>query len=261
MTQPWWKVTNAWNKKYMLLQATHWLECMLPTGPKLKEKTWCWTQCWIGWRHRSRQSLKILLAEHASSEEGNLILCDWQNFTLFISGPCTCTWCLRVRPKISCSSWSPRHIMLPLWMGATKMQAIKGVTEPCPCCGNISGGWEWLTKCQKSIKSCAHCLQHKVMIVKGTPTPSDCIHCTPVDLLHVDFTSIETTMELNRPPKVVNILVFQDHFTKHHYGVCDLLTRLHKDSCQVSVSGLHLNLWGPSQAPKWSQCELHEQHY
>ena len=27
--------------------------------------------------------------------------------------------------------------------------------------------------------------------------------------------SIEITMELNKPPKVANILVFQDHFTKH----------------------------------------------
>ena len=37
----------------------------------------------------------------------------------------------------------------------------------------------------------------------------------PLDLLHVDFTSIETTMELNQPPRVVNVLVFQDHFMKH----------------------------------------------
>ena len=37
----------------------------------------------------------------------------------------------------------------------------------------------------------------------------------PMDLLHVDFTSIEMTLELNRPPKAANVLVFQDHFTKH----------------------------------------------
>ena len=36
-----------------------------------------------------------------------------------------------------------------------------------------------------------------------------------MDLLHVDFTSIEMTMELNRLPQVTNVLVFQDHFTKH----------------------------------------------
>ena len=37
----------------------------------------------------------------------------------------------------------------------------------------------------------------------------------PLDLLHVDFTIIETTLELNKLPKVASILVFQDHFTKY----------------------------------------------
>ena len=38
---------------------------------------------------------------------------------------------------------------------------------------------------------------------------------TPLDLLHIDFTSLETTLELNQLPRVANVLVFQDHFTKH----------------------------------------------
>ena len=37
----------------------------------------------------------------------------------------------------------------------------------------------------------------------------------PLDLLHVDFTSIETTLEPNQSPRVANVLVFQDHFMKH----------------------------------------------
>ena len=42
-------------------------------------------------------------------------------------------------------------------------------------------------------------------------------HCGygPLDLLHVDFTSIEIMMEPNKSPRVANVLVFQDHFTKH----------------------------------------------
>ena len=35
-----------------------------------------------------------------------------------------------------------------------------------------------------------------------------------LDLIHVDFTSIETTLELNQSPRVTNVLVFQD-FMKH----------------------------------------------
>ena len=38
---------------------------------------------------------------------------------------------------------------------------------------------------------------------------------TPLGLLHVDFTSIETMLELNQLPRVTNVFVFQDHFTKH----------------------------------------------
>ena len=36
-----------------------------------------------------------------------------------------------------------------------------------------------------------------------------------LDLLHVDFTSIETMLEPNQSPRVTNILVFQDHLMKH----------------------------------------------
>ena len=35
-----------------------------------------------------------------------------------------------------------------------------------------------------------------------------------LELLHMDFTSIEMTMELDQPPNVVSALVFCDHFTK-----------------------------------------------
>ena len=37
----------------------------------------------------------------------------------------------------------------------------------------------------------------------------------PFQLLHMDFTSIEMTMELDQPPNVVRVLVFCDHFMKH----------------------------------------------
>ena len=37
----------------------------------------------------------------------------------------------------------------------------------------------------------------------------------PLDLLHVDLTSIETTLEPHQSSRVTNVLVFQDHFRKH----------------------------------------------
>ena len=63
------------------------------------------------------------------------------------------------------------------------------------------------------IKACRHCLQYEGGTSKAPLCPI--VATTPLDLLHVDFTSIETMMELDQLPRVANILVFQDHFTKH----------------------------------------------
>ena len=57
------------------------------------------------------------------------------------------------------------------------------------------------------IKACKCCLQYE----GGTPKAPLCpiVATAPLDLLHVNFTSIETTMELNQLPRVANVLVFQ----------------------------------------------------
>ena len=63
------------------------------------------------------------------------------------------------------------------------------------------------------IKACRCCLQYEGGIPKAPLCPI--VATSPLDLLHVDFTSIETMMELDKSPRVANVLVFQDHFTKH----------------------------------------------
>ena len=37
----------------------------------------------------------------------------------------------------------------------------------------------------------------------------------PLQLVHLDFTSFKTTTNLNESPKVRNILVIVDHFTRY----------------------------------------------
>ena len=56
------------------------------------------------------------------------------------------------------------------------------------------------------IRACTHCLQYEVSTPKAPLCPI--VATTPLDLLHVDFTSIETTLELNLSPRVANVLVF-----------------------------------------------------
>ena len=63
------------------------------------------------------------------------------------------------------------------------------------------------------VKTCRCYLQYEGSTPKDPLCPI--IDTAPLDLLHVDFTSIETTMELDKSPRVANVLVFQDHFTKH----------------------------------------------
>ena len=63
------------------------------------------------------------------------------------------------------------------------------------------------------IKTFRCCLQYEGGIPKAPLCPI--VATSPLDLLHADFTGIEMTMELDQSPKVANVLVFQDHFTKH----------------------------------------------
>ena len=66
---------------------------------------------------------------------------------------------------------------------------------------------------QQAIKTCMCCLQHEGNLSKAPLHPI--VATAPLDLLHVDFTSTEMTLELNKSLEVANILVFQDHFMKH----------------------------------------------
>ena len=169
---------------------------------------WSTVLNWL--KAQKKTDLKALLAEHASSEEGRLILHNWHNFMIH-QGACTCAQCPSVRPMIFYSSWSPEPIISPPWPDAIGIQVIRDVTIPCLCYRSVSGGQAWPITWQ-SIKSCTHCLQHEGDLSK---TPLHPIVATALmDLLHVDFTSIEMTLQLNRLPNITNIL-FQDHFTKH----------------------------------------------
>ena len=66
---------------------------------------------------------------------------------------------------------------------------------------------------RQSIKACTCCFQYKGGFPKAHLCPI--VATASMDLLHVDFKSIETMSEPNQSPRVTNVLVFQDHFMKH----------------------------------------------
>ena len=67
--------------------------------------------------------------------------------------------------------------------------------------------------CQALVKGCQRCQIFEGAVVKAPLYPIKAF--APLELVHVDFTSIETTMELNQPPSVKNVLVITDHFTRY----------------------------------------------
>ena len=66
---------------------------------------------------------------------------------------------------------------------------------------------------RQTIRACTCCLQYEGGFPKAPLCPI--VATAPLDLLHVDFTSIETRLEPNQSPRVANVLAFQDHFMKH----------------------------------------------
>ena len=69
--------------------------------------------------------------------------------------------------------------------------------------------------CKALVRSCPRCCTFERVIPK---VPLCLIRAhTPLELVHVDFTSVESMMELNKLQSMRNVLIMMDHFT--HYAL------------------------------------------
>ena len=91
---------------------------------------------------------------------------------------------------------------------------------------------------RQTIRACTHCLQYEGGLPKAPLSPI--VATAPLDPLHVDFTSIETMLELNQSPGVANILVFQDYFMKHMLAYITLI-KLPKPSLNFYMEVISLS--------------------
>ena len=74
----------------------------------------------------------------------------------------------------------------------------------------------WLTlveDCKAMIRECQHYCAFEGAILKASLCPIRAY--MPLELVHMDFTSIKMDMELNKPPGVENVLVITDHFMRY----------------------------------------------
>ena len=195
---------------------------------------------------KKKTDLRTLLREHASSGEGQIIWRNCQNFTILQGTLYLC----------SMPEEENEDLLLFVEPKTHQTAALNGCHQDAEHQGHDSTPsllqecfwWPGMAKQMRQvIRACKHCLQFE----GGTSNAPLCpiVATTPLDLLHVDFTSIETMLGLNQSPRVANILVFQDHFTKH------ILAYVTPDQTAKTITkflyGAYIiYLWGPGQALK-----------
>ena len=165
---------------------------------------------WLG--SRKKVDLRTLLREYIKSEEGWKV---WRNCQNFISLQGTLYLCSTLKGE-------DEDLLLFVVSKAHWHATLKGCHQDvghqgCDCTLSMLQEHFWWPGMAKQmrqvIKACRDCLQYEGSTPKAPLCPI--VATAPLDLLHVDFTTIETTIELDKSPRVGNVLVFQDHFTKY----------------------------------------------
>ena len=74
----------------------------------------------------------------------------------------------------------------------------------------------WPGMAQRMILSIHNCEKCHIFEAKPQIPPMEPILCTePLDLVHIDYVSMEVTMGVKEKPVVKNVLVVKDHFTRY----------------------------------------------
>ena len=71
--------------------------------------------------------------------------------------------------------------------------------------------------CRAIVRGYPHCQAFEGEVPRAPLCPIQAY--APLELVHLDYTSIESTMELNKPPVVKNVLVMTDHFMRYALAV------------------------------------------
>ena len=161
---------------------------------------------------KKKIDIRTLLGEHAFSEEGQMVWRNCQNFTVLQD-----VLYLHSMPK-----GEKEDLLLFVVPKAHWTATLNGCHQDAGHQGHECTlyllqehfWWPRMAKqMRQTIRVCTHCLQYEVGFPKAPLCPT--VATAPLDLLHVEFTSVETMLEPNQSPRVANVLVFQDHFTKH----------------------------------------------
>ena len=156
--------------------------------------------------------LRTLLGEHASSEKGQMVWRNHQNFMVLHN----------VLYLLSMPKGEHEDLLLFVVPKAHWTATLNGCHRDAGHKGHdhtlslLQECFWWpgmVNQMRQSIKACTSCLQYEGGFSKAPLCPT--VATAPLDLLHIDFTNIKTMLEPNQLPRVANVFVFQDHFMKH----------------------------------------------
>ena len=151
---------------------------------------------------KKKANLRTLLGECVMSEEGRKV---WRNHQNFISLQGTLYLCstpkgedkdllLFVVPK---AQWTATLNGCHRDAGHQGCDRTLSLLQEC-------FWWPGMAKQMRQvIKTCWCCLQYEGGTSKAPLCPI--VATAPMDLLHIDFTSIETMMELDESPRIANV--------------------------------------------------------
>ena len=156
--------------------------------------------------------LKECMSEHSTSEEGKALYHVRNNLTMRKG-----LMYVNIMPK-----GETEGLLAFVVPSAHRCTALNGVHRDAGHQGQqrtlaLAKERFWWPKmvedCRASVKGCQCCQIFEGAVVKAPLYPIKVF--VPLKLVHVDFTSIETTMELNQPPSIKNVLVITDHFMRY----------------------------------------------
>ena len=187
--------------------------------------------CWL--EAKKKIDLRTLLGEHASSEEGQMVWRNHQSFTVLQDAPYLCSM-----PKGENEDLLLFIVPKAHWTATLNGYHQNAGHQGLDCTLSLLQEHFWwprmANQMRQTIRACTCCLQYEGGFSKAPLCPI--VATAPLDLLHVDFTSIETTLEPNQSPRVANVLFFQDHFMKHvlAYVTPDQTGRRQKSQLAIS---------------------------
>ena len=161
---------------------------------------------------KKKTDLRTLLGEHASSEQGWMVWRNHQNFTNLQNALYLCSMPKGANEDLLCFVVPKAHWTATL-NGCHKDTGHQGCDHMLSLLQEHFWWPGMVNQMTQSIKACTCCLQYEGGFPKALLCPI--VATAPLELLHIDSTSIKTMLGPHQLPRAANILVFQDHFTKH----------------------------------------------